>query len=306
MKTPCWFAVCLFLTGTWGTTIGAEVLSVFPFEIYSHDRQLAHHALNILQESKEEMAPHLAVGTRVVRVFLCTTPGEFHRFAGAYSIHEVAGVARPEAGVIAVKVPGFAPANADFDGTLRHEFIHVLLERNTDTSRLPPWLNEGLAMYFSREHRWGSAFYVGRMYLDGSLLSYRDLNVAFLEPGMEVQFGNAYAESLLLTRYFIHRFGEQTLWDVLNDLRTRSFGDSLRARIGMGPADLFRAWVNSLWWLALVVSLVSGFGLFQVMAVLCVVGYWVRRKRQTQRLLEWEEEEQMERQGEYEEESPWE
>ena len=59
------------------------------------------------------------------------------RYAGPYAKPNVAGIALPGQGIIAVKAPRLMPQGFDFNGTIRHELIHVLLARNVPAGRLP-------------------------------------------------------------------------------------------------------------------------------------------------------------------------
>jgi hypothetical protein len=68
------------------------------------------------------------------------------------------------------------------------------------------------------------------------------------------------------------------------------FGDAMRKHAGFGPANFYDDWVGSLWAVALVFWLVSGFSVFQLMAFMTIAAWW-RKRRQGRRILErWDEE----------------
>ncbi|MBN2307884.1 MAG: hypothetical protein JXR94_02870, partial [Candidatus Hydrogenedentes bacterium] len=200
------------------------------------------------------------------------------------------GVADSEAGVIAVKAPELLPPGGDVTGTLRHELVHVLLARNVRIDRMPRWLNEGIAMTQAREYRWESGFRVAQMYFQNRLLTYDALELSFLEPGREMEFGDAYAQALSMTRFLKDELGEERFWRVVSGLNTATFPEALEQHGSMSLEELSEAWRGSLWQVALVFSIVSGFSIFQVMAVLTIMAYLRKRRQGRLRMRRWEEE----------------
>lgn len=270
----------------------AETLTdgVFRVDYSGQDAELARRTLSELKRTSLELERRLPAGEEPIRVIICTKQIEFMRYAGTYSQTGVVGVAQPEAGIIAVKNPSLAPVGEDYFGTIRHELIHVLLARNVDSDNMPRWLNEGVTMTLSGEYRWESRLQIADMYLRGRIINPLDLNFALSAPGSEMQFGEAYAESLSMTRFLMERLGDDTFWAMLLSMRTQDFPDALKHYSGWAPHELFDAWRQSLWKLALVSTVVSGFSLFQIMAILALVAYWRARRRGKRIMEQWEQE----------------
>jgi hypothetical protein len=254
-------------------------------EFESNDQALAEETLTVLTKALREFERPLPAGAAPIHVFVCGTRGAFAQFAGTYAQPDVMGVALPEKGIIALKDPKLGREPTDYRGTLRHELVHVLLARNTNPDNVPQWLNEGVAMVLSGEHRWDSVAHVAYMVMEGRIIEYRDLSLAFLEPGKELQFGDAYAQAYSMTQYLIGQLGEGEFWRLVRSLDTRTFGDALRAHLGRSPLEFWQDWVHSLWWFVLVFSIVSGLSLFQVMAILTVLAY-LRKRRRGRRIVE--------------------
>lgn len=274
------------------TVFGGEI-DAPPFDVTYPDehRDLASESLAVLQESLIAYTNRLPAGEAPIQIVICGTHADFARYAGSLSQTSVTGVALPEAGIIALKTPDITPGGSDYKGALRHELIHVLLARNSGSGNLPRWLNEGIAMVLSGEHRIGSSIRVGQMYAQGRLIPYRDLFFVFLEPGKETEFSDAYAQALSMTRFLMERIGEDTFWRVVYATKTETFGNALRAEASLSPADFYDDWVGSLWKVALIFSLVSGFSIFQVMAILTIVAYLRKRRKGQATLREWADEE---------------
>lgn len=277
----------------------ADTLEGGPFSVFHHpdDARHAAWALEVLEEALHEYAPRLPPGESPIRVYVCHTVDEFAQFAGRYATTTVSGVARPQDGIIAVKAQRLGLRDPDPRGTLRHELAHVLLARNVNPAAVPAWLNEGIAMSLAKEHRWGSTLRVGWMYLEGRLFRFGDLEAAIVSGGPVLKFGDAYAQSLSMTRFLFDHLGEEGFWDLVYKLNTMRFGDALRATIGLGPVEFTQAWRNDLWKFALVAWIVSGFSVFQVGAILVIAAYVRRRRRNRDVLRNWAEEEA--------EEDPW-
>jgi hypothetical protein len=279
-----------------GVPLSAEqssdyILSSDPFLVRfpEGNEALARRALGILREAMDEFGHRLETEGDPIRVVLADDAWTFRRYAGAYARADVGGIARSGEGLIVVKTPRLL-MNGDFRGILRHELVHVLLARSTDTSELPRWLNEGLAMMLSNEHRWASAWNVGWMYHQGRLITLRDLDWVLMEPGVEMDFNDAYAQSLSMTRHLHDTVGDDALFAIVLGVRTMSFGDAMRAHAGMGPVEFYEDWVGSLWAVALVFWLVSGFSVFQVMAFMTVAAWWHKRRQGRRILQRWDEE----------------
>ena len=272
----------------------AEVIDDPPLRItYASDQQaLARESHEILARGLKDFGDRLPPGDQPIEVVICSTLPEFARHAGSLAQSNVVGIAKPDEGLIAVKAPNLTMGGADYRGTLRHELIHVLLARHTSPDNLPRWLNEGIAMVLSGEYRWESRARVAQMYWQGRLIPYRDLLFVFLEPGKEMEFGDAYAQALSMTRYLMDQLGEEAFWRVVLALDSKTFGDALRAEAGMSPMDFYDDWTGSLWTVALIFSLVSGFSIFQLMAILTVIAYFRKRRRGLATVRAWEEEEQ--------------
>ena len=251
---------------------------------------LAQESAETIAHARDEYQERLPKSPAQLTVVICGTVDEFAGYAGALSARSVLGIAKPGRDLIVLKSPSLVAPGPGYGGTVRHELVHILLEHNANTDHMPRWLNEGIAMTLSGEDRWAGRTLVASMYLNGRILSYRDLEASFLDPGNEIEFGDAYAQAYSMTRYLWERLGDDRFWALVHSLDTRSFGTAIEAELGVVPYDFWAAWKGSLGWAAAVYSVVSGVSLFQIMALLTLAAYW-RKRRRGQRLIEqWEEE----------------
>lgn len=292
------FVVVVLATGA----ASALTLEEAPFVIHFTEggEELASRSLEILEKGLVSYSRRLPPGEEPIQLHICRTFAEFQRLAGSLGSLRVEGFARSRQGLMVVKAPHLLSPTGNYAAILRHELLHVLLERNSGPDNLPRWFNEGLAMVLSREARWSNLFRVARMYTGGRIIPYGELPYVFQAPGNEVEFGDAYAQSLSMTKYLRERVGEETFWAIVGDLRTMSFGDSLRARTPLTPVGLYDEWRGALWKVAVLSYTVPGSFAFQLMALLAVLAY-LRKRHQGRRLLkQWAEEEELEEEDENE------
>jgi hypothetical protein len=262
------------------------------FHVYfrEKDREAAEYTLETLRQARDEFAIMLPAGTDPVQVYIAHTMEDFARRAGGFSRLSVSGMARSEEGLILLKAPRLRRPGDDYTGTVRHEFVHLLLYRNSDTGSLPRWLNEGICMSLANEYYWNSIFRITRMFFEMRIIEYRHLDRAFLAPGNEMEFGDAYAQALSMTRYLRDRIGEKKFWAVVRGCRTLPFPDALRRYGGISPRDLWQGYKDAMWRIVMIGTLASG-SFFTPIALLVIV-VWIRKQFSNRRILRrWENEE---------------
>jgi len=272
---------------------GRERIASGPLEVAYRpaDEEVAQDCLAVLEKGLAEFSSKLPAGDAPIRITICRTLEEFNQMAGAYAGVQVGGIAESRRGAIIVKAPHLLPPGQDYHGMLRHELLHVLIARNTDLANVPRWFNEGIAMVMSRELRWANTMRVAHMYVRRRVIPYPELDFAFAPLGDEMVFGDAYAEAYSMTLHLIDEVGEERFWRVVLALNEMNFDEALKKHAGLTPGALYQGWRRTLWKTALVASLVSGFTLFDVMAILLILAYVRKRRRGRTILRAWDEEE---------------
>ena len=287
------FALIAFLAlASWGAG-GRECIASGLLDVAYRpaDEEVARDCLAVLEKGLGEFSSRLPAGDAPIHVIICRTLEEFNQMAGAYAGVQVGGIAESRRGAIIVKAPHLLPPDQDYRGMLRHELLHVLIARNTNLANVPRWFNEGIAMVMSRELRWANTMRVAHMYVRRRVIPYAELDFAFAPLGNEMVFGDAYAEAYSMTLHLIDEVSEERFWRIVLALNEMSFDEALRKHAGLTPGALYEGWRSSLWKIALIASLVSGFTLFDVMAILLILAYVRKRRRGRTMLCAWDEEE---------------
>ncbi|MCK5861529.1 MAG: hypothetical protein KAH38_03525 [Candidatus Hydrogenedentes bacterium] len=270
-----------------GDTLSHGLL-VIEYEQAQHT--VAKQTLRILEDSLVEFNALLPAGDKPIHIKIVAAAKEFDTYAVHFSGLTVSGLARPKESLIVVKAPRLRTPGSDYPGTLRHELIHLLLYRNVNPSFLPLWLNEGIAMSLANEARWQAMFSVARMFIRNRIIPYPELNRAFLAPSGQEQFGDAYAQSLSMTRYLRNYLGEEQFWDVVHSMKSLPFHKALPEVTGMTIPQFWHGYKKSLWKYAAITTAASGF-FFQPAAVLLILAYWRRRRIARKLYQRWEAEE---------------
>lgn len=124
-----------------------------------------------------------------------------------------------------------------------HELSHVILHRATDNpySSLPPWLDEGLAMYAEgpQEASYGRA--LSQAISANKLISLRSLSSSF--PADADQAHLSYAESYSVVKYIIDKYGRTGMGKLLQVFAQGTTPDqALQQGIGTNLAGLEAEW----------------------------------------------------------------
>ena len=280
----------LLLLAFLGSPAFAEDLSGGPFTVHfqSEDRNTAEKSLKVLLDAAAEFEAVLPLGTEEIEVHIAPSEKAFDELAPNAPPH-VTGITQSWRSHIVVKAPRLRDLGDDYAGTLRHELVHVLLYRNTNTDHMPRWLNEGISMSLANEVHWDHTLQMARMMMGSRLIAYKDLDRALQAPRDAQQFSDAYTESLSLTRHQRNELGEEAFWGMVSGMRQHAFPDALRGQ-GMTPQELWTGYQASLRWTGLVGMLTSG-SLFAPAAILVIIAYFRLRRRDRKTLKQWEAEE---------------
>lgn len=149
-------------------------------------------------------------------------------------------------GKIRLPVGGIASVDARVQGLLYHEYMHVVV-RDIAGSKVPTWLNEGLAEAAERHVRDKPLQMLPAAIKQGKLIPFETLEKSFFHlKGMQVLL--AYEQSYGLVRFIIDRYGWHNLRALLFALREQIFFDAVETVLGidsMSYKSLQRRWLDA-------------------------------------------------------------
>jgi tetratricopeptide (TPR) repeat protein len=147
-------------------------------------------------------------------------------------------------GTVRLPVAGAPPPREELRRIVTHEYTHAAMALLLGSAKVPTWLHEGVAMNLegSDHTHWVDMAHSGRTPLSAARLTGPFLGLS------KVQADTAYAESYLLVRSLVERFGQFRLADLLEATRDLPFEDAFRDVYGETPsAALDRALSDAGW-----------------------------------------------------------
>ena len=175
--------------------------------------------------------------------------------------------------------------------TFVHELTHILLgQAFTRHEQVPRWLNEGLAMYESREWSFDRVVTMTQAVLTDSLLPLSDLTHAFPQGKKNLEL--AYCQSFYLISFLVSEYGTEQFHDFIRSYsKEQVLEDVLLTIYGMNLYELERRWHRTLKmrfsWIPLITSSIT---LWFLITLIFMVSYLRKKKNVQVTLKKWEEE----------------
>ena len=206
-----------------------------------------------------------------------------------------AGVAYPGLNLIIIKSPrAIKEGNIDLIKVFKHEFTHIALGRAfKGKGNIPRWLDEGLAMYESREWNFSRTFIMTRAVLTDSLIPLSEITHSFPKEADRARL--AYSESFYLISYLINRCGRESFHQFIKEYSGgKRLKEVLMEVYGIRLAELEEKWRNYLKlrfsWIPIITSATT---LWFLVTIAFILGYLRKKKENRLKLEEWEREEKV-------------
>ena len=222
----------------------------------------------------------------VIPVYLYPDRVSFARAAGVRRDDSIVGLA--QARVIRVDASG---AFADVERVLAHEMVHVFIARRLygNTPRIPLWMHEGMAQFFSGDWDQNSLSLLQDAVPDGALFPLKEIESRF--PADQRGRAIAYAQSYSIVEYIARQFSPESLQDLIGEVRRgRRFDIAVLYSLGREMDEVEREWRESLWhkygtqrWFKLGTAVVSAF-----MVTFAVLAFLSRLRQKRRKALEFE------------------
>jgi hypothetical protein len=189
-------------------------------------------------------------------------------------------------GKIILKSPRLVKKNIDVNAVITHEVSHIMLHSFLEGRKIPLWLDEGFAMYQSKEWQIGKSAVVGWAAVTRRLYSLDQLETSF--PWSDDGANLAYAESFLAVSYIIQEFGKEGLMGLLADLKSgMDIEKAMRGRFGFGYKSFKRDWMTYTTGRFSILSfMLNPLTVWPIVIVLLVVVYIKKRRRREKQLID--------------------
>jgi len=208
---------------------------------YRGNQSFAAEVMLAAQEALARLAEDTgAYPTKPVKIYVYASAQDLQ---GAMIFpHEWSGgVAFTRYGIIAI---GIATHDLSWGkGAIAHELTHLVIHQMTSNpyTRLPTWLDEGLATYTQGELDAVSIVYLERAIAENSLISLRSLHSPFSAYAEQTYL--AYAESYSVVEFLLLTYGQDKMLGLLNAFKQgNSYDGALEMVYGFDMDGLDFLW----------------------------------------------------------------
>ena len=128
-----------------------------------------------------------------------------------------------------------------------HESTHLIVNQSlkSPVTRLPAWLNEGLAMYFEeKQHLWRADRKILQDYVSGHWFDIRNMQTV---PGKPSDVRLFYSISESFVDFLFSEYGSRKIKDLLNNLDSgKSVDEAMLSTYGTPLETIQSNWINAL------------------------------------------------------------
>jgi hypothetical protein len=266
----------------------------FDFFFTEHDRgvieQLARESDTIAEGVMSDLG---VTPKRTIKVYV-TMGNEFQKAQPYHNVMPdwVSGVAYQRLSLIIVKSPrAIKERHYNLKKTFIHELAHILLGSTfRDNEHIPRWLNEGVAMYESREWSFTRVSTITQAVLTDSLLTLSEITQAFPMERKKAEL--AYCQSFYLISFLINKYGRKRFHDFIRYYsKERMLEEAFLKVYGINLKQLEKKWFSYLKtrfsWIPIITSTST---LWFLITLIFVYGYIRKKRKVGLTLKQWEKE----------------
>ena len=204
-----------------------------------------------------------------------------------------AAVAYPSLNLIIIQSPrAIKGKGMDLPKIFKHELTHIIIGKAfRKREAIPLWLNEGLAMYESREWDFSRVSTIMRAVLTDSLIPLSEITRRFPLEAKEAEL--AYSQSFYLISFLISQYGKEGFHRFIKEYSGgKGLQDVLKEVYGIQWEELEEEWKKYLKvrfsWLPIVTSTTT---LWFLVTITFIYAYIKKKKATKLKFEEWEKEE---------------
>jgi hypothetical protein len=224
-------------------------------------------------------------------VYIPETDAEFRRLTHGMLPDWGVAVAFPQRKLIAIKSPDKFNVSRSLQELLVHEYAHLVTDERTGFHHPPRWFNEGLSMYVSMEWGWSDNLAMSKAAVFGQLIPLADIELVnrFGEGKAHV----AYSQSFLAVKYLFDEYGVNSVNVFLDQIAAgKSVNRALVESTGSTHAEFDKEFREFLLKRYNASSLFMDTFFFWIgLALIVVVGTFLRYRKRRQLFKKWEQEE---------------
>ncbi len=266
----------------------------FVFYFQSQDERLMRSLIDQAEGLRRRIMEDLGIAFEErTKVYLAPSSRKFQEIQPRREIPSWSvGVAYPGLNLIIMKSPRAAKrGHIDLRKVFRHEFTHIAVGRAfRGRERVPRWLDEGLAMYESREWNLSRVSTITRAVLTDSLIPLSEITHSFPREADRAEL--AYSESFYLISFLISQYSKESFHRFIKEYSGgKGLEEVLMEVYGIRWKELEDLWKNYLKlrfsWIPIITSTTA---LWFLVTIVFILGYLRKRRANRLKLEEWERE----------------
>lgn len=182
------------------------------------DSMYAKKALATLSRAFEEIAFDLQVTeSETLSVLIVPSRSEFGKYIHGELPKWTGAFAIPRYKKMVVKSPRWDRGKNDFRANLIHELTHLLVHEMVGNKPIPRWIDEGLAIFYSREQKWKTSTALSKAMATHSLIPLPDIDYVLKFHQIKAEL--AYQESYSAVRYLLATYDIDAIQIILQGIR---------------------------------------------------------------------------------------
>lgn len=228
-----------------------------------------------------------------VKIYLVDDLDRFEQLIGGRFPEWGAAAALPSRGMIVIKSPDKHRLGKSLKELVAHEYVHIVLANKTAFASIPRWFNEGLAMFVAMEWGWENNMAMSKAGALGQFISLEEIDRVNTFSGPRAQL--AYAQSYLAVKYLYENYGDRSLIRFVSTIA--GGGDVDEALMEAAGSTLgefeteYHVYLTEHYNLVSLFTNTMLFWLF--LALLVLVGVFIRYRQRRKYYKKWEQEEKL-------------
>jgi len=204
-----------------------------------------------------------------------------------------AAAAYPPQRLLAIKSPDKFNVNKSLSELLAHEYTHLALAHRTGLHDAPRWFEEGMSMLTSTEWGWSNNLAMSKTAVLGDFFDLQEIRK--VNRFNQSQAHVAYAQSYLTVKYFFDTYGLNAINIFLDSIASgTSIDEALTASTGANYKEFNEEIRIDLSKRYNIITLFADtMYLWLGLAIIVIIGFFLRYKKRRQYYKKWEEEERL-------------
>jgi hypothetical protein len=222
-----------------------QTITQQPFTIHFviRDSTYARDAFKTLFKAYEEISFDLRLShLDSFHVYIMPTRKSFRETLTGRLPSWTGAFANPSVNTMVIRSPRWNPDDS-FETTLIHEFFHLLIHQYLGVHKLPRWMDEGLAIFYSHEERWKTATALAKAIATGSIIPLSEID--YVLEYHQAKADLAYQQSFSAVDYLLRTYDSDALRQIVKGLKEgQSLDDCFFLATGSSYADFEMEWQN--------------------------------------------------------------